>query len=226
MHKLTRLNTTLAFGAAFALAACGKTDSATADSAAGVTDSVATVPTTPADSAAMTPPAGGAMTAPNALAMIGLSNGAEVQTGQIAEQKGTSDEVRDFAKMIVKDHQDMQKEADELATKANLVPAPPAQAEQKRAAGDQMVQQLNSTAKGAEFDRAYVEGQVQAHQQTLTELQQLQTQVTDNADVKALIDKAIPKVQAHLDKATQVHSQLGGGATASAAGTAKASGGH
>jgi len=207
MHTFTRLNTTLAFGAALALAACGKTDSAMADSAAGVTDSVATVPATSADSATMTPPAGGAMTAPNALAMIGLSNGAEVQTGQIAEQKGTSNEVRDFAKMIVKDHQAMQKEADELAMKANLTPQPPAQAEQKRAAADQMVQQLNATAKGAEFDRAFIDGQVQAHQQTLTELQQLQSSV-DNADVRALIEKAIPKVQGHLEHAQKIQSGL------------------
>jgi putative membrane protein len=203
MHKLTRLNTTLALGAALALAACGKTDSATTDTAGGVADSAAAA--TP-DSTTMASPSG-AMTAPNALAMIGLSNGAEVQTSQIAQEKATSAEVKSFAKMMVDDHQAMQKEADEVATKANLTPQPPAQAEQKRAAGDQMVQQLNNTAKGAEFDRAYVDGQVQAHQQTLTELQQLQTSV-DNADVRALIEKAIPKVQDHLTRAQKLQGEL------------------
>jgi putative membrane protein len=208
MHRLIRYRSTIALGAALALAgACGKNDAAsdsaaTSDSAAAATNSAAM----PADSAAMGGAAApGAMTSPNALAMIGLSNGAEIQTSQIAEQKATNGEVRDFAKQMIKDHQDMQKEADELATKANLTPTPPPQADQKRAAGDQMVQQLNSTAKGADFDRAYIEGQVQAHQQTLAELQQLQTSV-DNADLKALIQKAIPKVQEHLDHAQKLQS--------------------
>jgi putative membrane protein len=207
MQKLTRYYSTVALGAALALAgACGKGDDHATDSATGESAAAATPA---ADSTAMANPAApGAMTAPNALAMIGLSNAAEIGTSKIAQEKATSAEVRDFAKMMVEHHEAMQKEADELATKANLVPAPPAQAEQKRAAGDQMVQQLNSTAKGAEFDRAYVEGQVQAHQQTLTELQQLQTQVTDNADVKALIDKAIPKVQEHLDRAQKLQAGL------------------
>ena len=207
MQKLTRYYSTVALGAALALAgACGKGDDHATDSATGESAAAAT-PTT--DSTAMANMAApGAMTAPNALSLIGLSNAAEIGTSRIAQEKATSGDVRDFAKMMVEHHQEMQKEADELATKANLVPAPPAQAEQKRAEGDQMVQQLNSTAKGAEFDRAYVEGQVKAHQQTLAELQQLQTQVTDNADVKALIDKAIPKVQEHLDRAQKLQAGL------------------
>jgi putative membrane protein len=210
MQRLTRYGSTVALGAALALAgACNKnqdtasTDSARVDSAAAATN---TAGAPSADSAATTAP-GGAMTAPNALAMIGLSNGAEVQASQIAEEKATNKDVHAFAHMMVADHQAMQKEADELATKANLTPQPPAQADQKRAAADQMVQQLNSTAKGAEFDRAYVDGQVSAHQQTLAELQQLQTSV-DNADVKALIEKAIPKVQAHLDQAQKLQAGL------------------
>ena len=208
MQKFTRYYSTAALGAALALTgACGGGDNAATDSATGESAAAATAA---ADSTAMGAPGatGGAMTAPNALAMIGLSNAAEIGTSKIAQEKATSSDVRDYAKMMVDDHTAMQKEADELATRVNLVPAPPPQAEQKRAAGDQMVQQLNSTAKGAEFDRAYVEGQVQAHQQTLTELQQLQTQVTDNADVKALIEKAIPKVQAHLEQAQKLQAGL------------------
>jgi len=209
MPRFIRYRSTLALGAALALAgACGKQDAASdsatvGDSAAAATNTAAM----PADSAAMGGAAPGGMTSPNALAMIGLSNGAEIQTSQIAEQKATSGDVRDFAKQMIKDHQDMQKEADELATKANLTPAPPPQADQKRAASDQMVQQLNGAAKGADFDRAYIEGQVQAHQQTLAELQQLQTSV-DNADLKSLIEKAIPKVQEHLEHAQKIQGGL------------------
>jgi putative membrane protein len=209
MQKFTRYYSTAALGAALALAgACGKGDNAAGDSSVAADSAAAATNTaaTPTDSTAMAAPgAPGAMTAPNALAMIGLSNSAEIATSQIAQEKGTRADVRDFAKMMVTDHQAMQKEADELATKASLTPTPPPQADQKRAAGDQMVQQLNATAKGAEFDKAYVDGQVQAHQQTLTELQAMQGSV-DNADLRALIEKAIPKVQDHLARAQKLQS--------------------
>ena len=94
--------------------------------------------------------------------------------------------------------------------------------------GNQMTQQLSTAAKGEAFDRQYVDGQVQAHQQTLTELQAMQN--TANADVKALIQKAIPKVQAHLDEATRLQGSLsntngnGGTTGAAASGTPSAPG--
>jgi putative membrane protein len=213
MRQITRLGSAFVLGATLTLAgACGR-DNAANESVAG--DSAAAATATPTDSAAMTPGAmtpgatthGGAMTAPNALAMIGLSNAGEIATSEIAKEKATSKDVHAFAHMMVEHHQAMQKEADQLATSANITPEPPAQATDKKAAADRMVQQLNSTAKGAAFDRAYIDGQVQAHQQTLQELQTLQTSV-DNAELRTLIEKAIPKVQEHLQKAQQLQSTL------------------
>src|SRR5689334_4502781 len=109
MHRLTRYGSTVALGAALAFAgACGKTqdtastDSARADSAAAATNTAGT-PT--ADSTAMGTAPGGAMTAPNALAMIGLSNAGEIETSRIAEEKATNKDVHAFAHMMVQDHQ-------------------------------------------------------------------------------------------------------------------------
>jgi putative membrane protein len=204
MRQFTRLGSAFVLGATLTLAgACGGDK---ADAANTANDSAAAATAAPAESATAAP-ATGTMSAPNALAMIGLSNAAEIQTSQIAVEKATSTQVKEFAQMMVSHHQDMQKEADQVATSANLTPEPPAQASDKRAAGDQMVQQLNSTAKGATFDRAYVDGQVQAHQQTLQELQTMQTSV-DRPEVRTLIEKAIPKVQEHLQKAQQLQSSL------------------
>lgn len=208
MTHQSRFHFALAFGAAMALSACGGSEG-TNDTAA-IGDSAATAMTPTADSAAgamgATPPAG-AMSAPNIMAMIGLSNAGEIATSQIAVDKATNAQVRQFARDMVTEHQAMQGEADQLAARLNVQVEQPPAAEQKKQMSEQMVQQLNTTAKGAAFDKAYIDGQVQAHQQTLTELQSFQTS-TDNAELRGLIEKAIPKVQAHLQQAQQLQSSL------------------
>ena len=206
MRFITRYGSALLVGAACTLGACAKKD-ATTDSAA-----VATATPTPDSGAAATTPASGAgagMSAANIMSMIGLSNAGEIGAGKLASDKATDADVKAFAKMMVTDHQAMQKGGDSLATAKGIAPAPPPQAAQKQQMSDQMMQTLNSSAKGAAFDKAYIDGQIQGHQQVLSELQGFSSTAPD-PDLKAMIDGAIPKVQAHLDRAQQIQAKLGG----------------
>jgi len=218
MQGFKRYGSVLALGAVCALGACGKSDAAADSAAAPATamtpDSSATGMTgTPADSAnaanAAGAPAGGAMSAANIAAMIGLTNGTEIQAAKVAQDKATNGDVKSFAKQMITEHQAMQKSLDSLTAAMNVTPQPPGTADQKKQAGEQMIATLNSTAKGAAFDKAYIDGQVQAHQQALNDLQGFSASAPD-AQLKSLIDAAIPKVQAHLDKAQQLQSKLGG----------------
>jgi len=216
MQAFKRYGSVVALGAACALGACGKSDkaadTATAAPATAMTpDSSAGTTATPADSAALagTPATGtGAMSAANIASSIGLSNGLEIQAGKVAQEKATNADVKSFAKQMITDHQAMQKSLDSLTTAMNVTPQPQG-TDTKKQSGDQMIATLNSTAKGAAFDKAYISGQVQAHQQTLNELQGFSANAPD-PQLKTLIDAAIPKVQAHLDKAQQLQSKLGG----------------
>jgi predicted outer membrane protein len=53
--------------------------------------------------------------------------------------------------------------------------------------------------------------QVQSHQTTLDNLRRFENQA-QNADLKAMITKAIPAVQGHLERAQRIQSGLGSGA--------------
>ena len=75
-------------------------------------------------------------------------------------------------------------------------------------ADSQTLATLGSAAKGAAFDKAYMDAQVAAHQKALNDLQSFSGSAPD-PDLKALIDKAIPKVKEHLDKAQQLQSKVG-----------------
>jgi predicted outer membrane protein len=92
----------------------------------------------------------------------------------------------------------------------------------------QMSQQLNATPKGPEFDRVYIDGQVQAHQAVLENLQRIAgsagntgvspTPGTAGQDTtqgamspQQAAQKMIPHVQQHLDEARQIQSRLSSG---------------
>jgi putative membrane protein len=152
--------------------------------------------------------AGGAMSEANIMSMIGLSNAGEIQTSTIAQDKATNAQVKTFARDMIREHTAMQKQADSLAGAGNMQPQSPPQGDQKQQMVNQASQQLQSTAKGAEFDRAYMTAQVQMHQQTLTELQSYQGMV-QNPGLRAMIEKAIPAVQQHLQRAQTIQGQLG-----------------
>ena len=239
MRHVTRWSSAALLGAAFTLGACGggdksQTASTTGDSAtaagevaAGGTagsmgamgDSAAAGAAGAAGAAAGAAGNLASLSEPDIMAMVGASNAGEIATSEVAVDKGTNASVKAYARKMITEHRAMQKQADQLATRLNVTPGSPDLATQKTRMGNDMTQQLSAATKGAAFDRQYIDGQVQAHQQTLTELQAMQN--TANADVKALIQKAIPSVQAHLDEATRLQGQLGGtGATGGNSGAA------
>ena len=67
--------------------------------------------------------------------------------------------------------------------------------------------QLQSAGSGAAFDKAYMDAQVQGHQNTLSFLQSAQNSA-QNADLKRMITDAIPDVQKHLERAQALQSKV------------------
>ena len=201
----------LAVTAFSALVACGGNNSQSEDAVSAGADSLLRSSDLATDSTDAAP-----MSDANIVAAIGLSNAAEISAGELASTKARNAEVKAFARQMVTEHRAMQKDADALATATSLAPLPPASADSMRRASAASLDSLKSMT-GADFDRAYMAAQVRDHQATLARLQRFQA-AAQNAELKTMLAGAIPKVQAHLDKATQIHSQLGSNTTASAAG--------
>ena len=200
-----RWATTLAAaGCIAAVAACGGGDAAMDDTAGAN----AGIGAAPGDTAAA-PGTAGAMTDAQILAQMSVSNGAEISSSQLAQPKARNQQVKDFARDMIAEHQAMQGQADSLATRTNITPSP-AQGDTLQQALDRGREQLQGQAAGAEFDRMYMDMQVTAHEGTLALLNNARG-AAQNADLRALIDQAIPKVQQHLDRARQIRGALGGG---------------
>lgn len=133
-------------------------------------------------------------------------NAGEIAAGKIAETKASNADVKAYARDMVQAHTALDKQDTKVSgqTAATNAAIRDSVANANRAASSE----LQSANSGAEFDKAYINGQVQGHQNALSFLQAAQNQ-TQNADLKKLIAAAIPDVQKHLDRAKSLQSKIG-----------------
>jgi putative membrane protein len=119
----------------------------------------------------------------------------EIASGKLAQTNATNADLKSFGGMLVTDHTKssaMLKTAASSATPAITLPtAMPAELQAK-------VDALKA-AKGAEFDRLFVEQQKDGHQKALDALKSYSAS-GDVASLKDFAGKATPVVQTHLDK--------------------------
>src|SRR3954463_3210008 len=62
---------------------------------------------------------------PTIIAIFDAANTWDMETGAIAEKKGTTKEVREFGAMLVRDHRMVRQQGRDLAKKLGVQPTPP-----------------------------------------------------------------------------------------------------
>ena len=199
MHnfRTTRLTGALAMGAFGILAACSPKNDNTTDTLASTPPATATTPTTDANSG---------WTDANVVDVLTVANQGEVDYSQIGVDKATNASVKEFAQMMVKDHGTMLDAVKSLSSRLNVVPATNDKANDLKEENTKDINDLN-TKTGKDFDKEFMDEQVDMHQETLDLLNDLDGRTT-NADLKAAIAEAKPKVQAHLDQAKAIKDKL------------------
>ena len=135
---------------------------------------------------------------------VGASDQFEIAAAKLAQERAASDKVKGFAAMMIRDHtssSNMLKGAAE-ATGQGLAP-PSAVPAVKQSELDK----LQTLAK-SDFDRAYIAGQVTAHQQALALLQRY-ARTGNSAPLKAFAARIAPIVQQHLKNAQALAKSMG-----------------
>ena len=132
---------------------------------------------------------------------------AEVEFGQLAEQKGRSQAVKDFGRQMVTDHGKANQQLMQLAQAANI--PQPGQLDEEHKAMRAQLEKLG----GAEFDLTYIRGQVGDHQKT-AQLFEWEIGSGQDPQLKAFASEILPVVLRHLQMAENIELQLT--ATASA----------
>ena len=114
----------------------------------------------------------------------------EIELGQMAQQKGTSQEVKDFGAMMVQDHTKATEELKSLVASKGAS-LPDTLMPKHRA----LMDRLNGL-EGAEFDKAYMAVMRDAHENDIDEFEDEATDARD-PDVKAFATKQLPILQGH-----------------------------
>lgn len=127
---------------------------------------------------------------------------AEVDAGNLAQQKGNSQAVKDFGAMMVKDH-----------TAANSKLESVASAQSVKLPTSASVMQMSEKAKldvlsGDTFDKSYIKGQIKAHEQTVALFKKEIATGTDQ-EAKDFASATLPTVRAHLTKIKQIAADAG-----------------
>ena len=200
MFRRVLHRTSIAALAAVALiAGCDKDNKA--EDSAKLADSMAmAAPATPAPAPAP------ALSDPNIVALLDGANATDSSAGAIAASKGTHTEVKSFAKDMMRDHHALRKAGQDLAKKLNVTPELPA-GDNSMAMAQSWRDSLNAMPKGAEWDKAYMAHEVTYHEQVLATAQ-AGLAAAQNQELKDLIAKAAPNIQAHLDHAKAIHAKL------------------
>jgi putative membrane protein len=123
---------------------------------------------------------------------------AEVKLGELAQQKGQSEGVREFGQMLVEDHSKAMKQTAELAKEMNVIPPAQPTAEQ--------TQKHESLARlsGAEFDRQFAAEMVKGHQDEIAKYEK-QAERGDS-EVAQLAEELLPTLEEHLAAAQRLQS--------------------
>jgi putative membrane protein len=127
---------------------------------------------------------------------------AEIETGRLAQDKSSSQRVKEFGAMMIKDHSAANETLQALAKAKNItLPA------------DSSVAQMATKAmlgvlSGSLFDQSYVKGQISAHRQTIALLRK-EIASGQDSDAKAFASAALPSVRSHLDAIKTLATEMG-----------------
>jgi putative membrane protein len=136
---------------------------------------------------------------PTIVAIFDAANTWDIETGKIAEKRGTTKDIRDFGAMLARDHAAARGQGRDLAKKLGVTPTPPkdfAMAKDHYAA----VKQLNGLS-GKAFDRAFLEHEVAYHKAVIDAINGTLMPALKNQEVKDLVTKVAPAFKAHEDAA-------------------------
>jgi putative membrane protein len=127
---------------------------------------------------------------------------AEVDNGKLAKAQGQSQEVKDFAEMMVKDHSAANDKLQAIAESESItLPSAPSR---RQASAHQKLRLLSY----ASFDRSYMKNQIKSHEKTVA-LFKREIAKGKDGPAKTFASETLPEVQSHLAKARSIYAELG-----------------
>jgi putative membrane protein len=120
----------------------------------------------------------------------------EIQLGQLAQEKGSSEGVKEFGRRLQEDHQKASEKLKGIAQQRNLdLPSDMGKHQQH-------IDKLQNLS-GEQFDRAFLRMQIQHHEKDIRKFRNQANRSMDT-DVKEFAQGTLPVLQQHLEQAQEL----------------------
>ncbi|SFI40136.1 putative membrane protein [Collimonas sp. OK307] len=139
--------------------------------------------------------------------IVVAANTVDINAGMVAKSKSHNKEVKEFAQRMITDHSGVNKQATALVTKLHVTPEESATSASLKEGGVANLKNLHSL-KGKAFDKAYVDHEVTYHQAVLDAIDKTLLPSAQNAELKDLIAKVRPAIDAHLQHAKEIQASM------------------
>ena len=126
----------------------------------------------------------------------------EVDAGKLAQDKGNSQQVKDFGAMMVKDHSAANEKLKTLAATKNIdLPT-------SASVGQIATKAKLNVLSGDTFDNSYITSQLKAHRATIA-LFRKEIASGQDADAKAFATATLPTLRAHMKAINAIAADAG-----------------
>lgn len=142
------------------------------------------------------------LTDPEIASVAVVANQIDINYAAIAREKSKNAEVLRFSETMSNDHKAIIAQAVALVTKLKVIPRDNA-VSQKLNADAENTKNTLSKKSGKSFDKAYIDNEVTYHKAVIRLVTGLLIPEARNAALKALLQKVVPALNAHL-----AHAQM------------------
>jgi putative membrane protein len=138
--------------------------------------------------------------------IVTAANQGEIEQGNAAASRASSQDVRSFAQMMVTDHTAALNSARDTFNRAGINPTPNDITAALERTSPETIRNLN-TYQGAAFDQKYMQAQVDLHDWLLRQLDRALIPSARTPELRTLLQTQRASVAAHLEHARRI---LGG----------------
>lgn len=148
-----------------------------------------------------------ALSDPEVASVAVTANQIDINYADIARKKSKDAEILKFAETMARDHKAVIEQAAALAKKLGVTPKDNA-VSQKLLADAKKTEKSLRAKSGKAFNKAYIDNEVAYHKAVISAVENLLIPETDNAELKALLQKVVPALKAHLGHAEMIQKTL------------------
>lgn len=136
-----------------------------------------------------------------------VANQNDIDFAEIAKLKSHNPKVLEFAGTMITDHKAIIDLAVALVTKLHVSPKDNAVSKGLLSDAEKTKEMLNSKS-AKKFDKAYVDNEVAYHKAVIAAVKDVLIPQSQNVELKALLQKAVPILEAHLAHAEMTQKKI------------------